>query len=85
MERSVGEGDDSGGDARANLRLLTDIARALNSEPDLRRLLDAVLDRVVDIARAERAFLVLRKGAKRLTIAASRETRRPRSSFAAAS
>jgi signal transduction histidine kinase/ActR/RegA family two-component response regulator len=60
------------GDARANLRLLTDIARALNSEPDLRRLLDAVLDRVVDIARAERAFLVLRKGAKRLFIASSR-------------
>jgi two-component system cell cycle sensor histidine kinase/response regulator CckA len=60
------------GDARANLRLLTEVAHALHSEPDLRRLLDAVLDRVVDFARAERGFLVLRKDARRLTIAASR-------------
>jgi signal transduction histidine kinase/CheY-like chemotaxis protein len=58
--------------AKANLRRLTEVARALNSEPDLHSLLDVILDRVVEFARAERAFLVLRRDERRLTVAASR-------------
>ncbi len=55
-----------------DLRRLTEIARALNSEPDLRHLLDLILDRVVDITGAERAFLILRNPEGRLEVRASR-------------
>jgi signal transduction histidine kinase/CheY-like chemotaxis protein len=58
-------------EARA-LRHLTEIARSLHSEPDLHRLLDAVLDRVLSLTHAERAFLVLRRDRSRFSIAASR-------------
>ncbi len=58
--------------AGPDLRRLTEIAHALNSEPDLHRLLDLVLDRVVDLTRSERAFLVLRNKENKLEVAASR-------------
>jgi transcriptional regulator with GAF, ATPase, and Fis domain len=58
--------------AAPDLKRLTEIARALNSEPDLRRLLDLVLDRVVDLANAERAFLLLRTADRKWEVAASR-------------
>ena len=61
------------GESADHLRHLTEIARSLNSASDLRSLLDAVLDRVVTLARAERAFLVLRRDRERFTIAASRD------------
>jgi transcriptional regulator with GAF, ATPase, and Fis domain len=61
-----------GHDAGADLRKLTDIARALNSEPDLRPLLDLILDRVVELAGAERAFLILRNAEGKLEVRASR-------------
>jgi signal transduction histidine kinase/ActR/RegA family two-component response regulator len=54
------------------LHRLTETARALNSERDLQSLLDAVLDEVVELTHAERSFLVLRKGDRRITVAASR-------------
>ena len=59
-------------DAGADLRRLTEIAKALNSEPDLRPLLDLILDRVVELAGAERAFLILRNDEKKLEVRASR-------------
>jgi transcriptional regulator with GAF, ATPase, and Fis domain len=59
-------------DADKDLRRLTEIARALNSEPDLRALLDLVLDRVVELAGAERAFLILRNAEGKLEVRASR-------------
>jgi transcriptional regulator with GAF, ATPase, and Fis domain len=59
-------------DAGADLRRLTEIARALNSEPDLRPLLDLILDRVVELAGAERAFLILRNPEGKLEVRASR-------------
>ena len=59
-------------DAGADLRRLTEIARALNSEPDLRHLLDLILDRVVELAGAERAFLILRNEAGKLEVRNSR-------------
>jgi two-component system cell cycle sensor histidine kinase/response regulator CckA len=58
--------------APTDLGRLTESARKLNSEPDLQRLLDAVLDHVVELARAERAFLILRKGERKISVAASR-------------
>jgi len=59
-------------DAGSGLRKLTEIARALNSEPDLRPLLDLILDRVVELAGAERAFLILRNAEGKLEVRASR-------------
>jgi transcriptional regulator with GAF, ATPase, and Fis domain len=59
-------------DAGADLGKLTEIARALNSEPDLRRLLDLTLDRVVELTGAERAFLILRNEQGRLEVRTSR-------------
>ncbi|MCK6480389.1 MAG: sigma 54-interacting transcriptional regulator [Planctomycetaceae bacterium] len=55
-----------------DLRRLTEIARALNSEPELRHLLDLILDRIVDITGAERAFLILRNPEGKLEVRASR-------------
>jgi transcriptional regulator with GAF, ATPase, and Fis domain len=59
-------------DAGADLRRLTEIARALNAEPDLRALLDLVLDHVVDLSGAERSFLILRNDEGKLEVRASR-------------
>jgi transcriptional regulator with GAF, ATPase, and Fis domain len=59
-------------DAGSDLRKLTEIARALNSESDLRPLLDLILDRVVELAGAERAFLILRNEEGKLEVRASR-------------
>ncbi len=56
----------------ADLRRLTEIARALNLEPDLRHLLDLILDRVVELTGAERAFLILRSAEGKLEVRASR-------------
>ncbi len=58
--------------AGEDLRRLTEIARVLNLEPDLHRLLDQILDRVVELTRAERAFVILRTKDDRLEVAASR-------------
>ena len=71
-ETTLRSGPPATDDEASALRHLTEISRSLHSEPDLRRLLDAVLDRVVSLARAERAFLVLRRDRSRFSIAASR-------------
>ena len=71
-ETTLRSGPPATEDEASALRHLTEISRSLHSEPDLRRLLDAVLDRVVSLARAERAFLVLRRDRSRFSIAASR-------------
>ena len=59
-------------DAGADLDRLTEIARALNSESDLRHLLDLTLDRVVELTGAERAFVILRNDEGKLEVASSR-------------
>jgi transcriptional regulator with GAF, ATPase, and Fis domain len=59
-------------DAGADLRKLTDIAKALNNEAELRPLLDLILDRVVQLTGAERAFIILRNDEGKLEVRASR-------------
>ena len=61
-----------GHDAGADLQRLTEIARALNSESDLRQVLDLTLDRVVELTGAERAFVILRNAQGKLEVASSR-------------
>ena len=61
-----------GHDAGADLQRLTEIARALNSESDLRQVLDLTLDRVVELTGAERAFVILRNAEGKLEVASSR-------------
>ena len=61
-----------GHDAGADLQRLTEIARALNSESDLRQVLDLILDRVVELTGAERAFVILRNAEGKLEVASSR-------------
>ena len=47
--------------SRATLRL-HEIGAALGSEPDLEKLLDSIMDAVLDLIDAERGFLILRGG-----------------------
>jgi transcriptional regulator with GAF, ATPase, and Fis domain len=52
-------------DAVFELRRLQELTKALNSELDIDRLLDLVIDAAIELAGAERGFLILLAGAER--------------------